>query len=91
VRNEVRHGSFIVTCREFTEFLAAYLDAELAADERMTFEAHLAGCAGCVAYLRTYENAVVLARGALGYPDDPLPADVPEELVRAMLAARRKV
>jgi len=79
-----------LTCRDFIEFLAAYLVGELSPEERATFEAHPAECPDCVRYLRTYEDAVTLAKGAFE-PDDPLPADVPDELVQAILAARRKV
>jgi len=42
-----------------------------------------------VRYLRTYEDAVTLARGAFD-PNDALLEDVPEKLVQAILAARRK-
>ena len=80
----------VMTCRDVIEFLSAYLDGELAAEERETFEAHLAECPDCVRYLRTYEDAVTLARGAFD-PNHPLPPDVPDKLVQAILAARRKV
>jgi len=79
-----------LTCRDFIEFLSAYLDDELLPAERTTFEAHLAECPDCVSYLRTYKDAVTLAKGAFE-PNDPLPVDVPDKLVQAILAARRKV
>ena len=78
-----------LTCRGFVEFLSAYLEGNLAPEERATFEAHLVECPDCVRYLRTYEDAVTLARGAFD-PNDPLLEDVPEKLVQAILAARRK-
>lgn len=76
-------------CREFTEFLMAYLDGELADRERRAFEAHLSVCEDCVAYLRSYEATVRLERRAFAAPDAPVPGDVPEELVAAILASRR--
>jgi anti-sigma factor RsiW len=79
-----------MTCRELVEFLSAYLAGELAREERGRFEEHLAVCPECARYLRSYEETIALARGAFAHPDDPVPADVPEELVRAVLAARRK-
>ena len=75
-----------LTCRGFVEFLSAYLESNLAPEERATFEAHLAECPDCVRYLRTYEDAVVLAKGAFD-PSDP----VPDKLVQAIVAARRRV
>jgi anti-sigma factor RsiW len=78
-----------VTCRELAEFMMAYLDGELDASLRRRFEEHLAGCAECVRALREYRATV--RAGQLAYADEP-PADVPEELVKAILtgnAAKR--
>lgn len=79
-----------MTCRELVDFLSAYLDGELSSEARIRFDAHLSACPECSAYLRTYEAAVKLAKDACDHPDDPVPADVPEELVRAILKARRE-
>lgn len=78
-----------MTCRELIEFLMHYLDGELPPERRRVFEAHLAICAACRRYLATYEESVALGKAACGEdPNDPIPADVPEELVQAILAAR---
>src|SRR5262249_62261503 len=74
-----------LTCRELTDFLADYLAGELGADERAVFQRHLAACPDCTAYLRSYEATVRLARDA--YADEPVPASVPDALVRAILHA----
>ncbi len=78
----------MMTCRELTEFLIDYHSGELPPEERARFEAHLTECADCVQYLRSYEETIRLARGALGDDDAPVPASVPEDLVRAILASR---
>lgn len=78
-----------MTCREFAEFLDAFLDGSLLAEERASFDRHLAVCTHCVAYLDTYRRTVDACRG-LGAPDAQVPADVPDELVRAILSARKK-
>jgi anti-sigma factor RsiW len=78
-----------MTCREFIEFLREYRDGELSPGRRRTFDAHLAECPWCVAYLQNYEQAIRLGKAAYAEPDAPVPAEVPEELVRAILAARR--
>ena len=77
-----------LTCRELTEFLADYFADELRPDERSLFEGHLAECPDCVAYLRSYAETMRLAKDA--YDDDPVQAGVPEQLVRAILAARAR-
>jgi anti-sigma factor RsiW len=79
-----------VTCREFTEFLMRYLDGELPPDERARFDAHLARCPDCRGYLRNYEEAVRLGKRACAEEHDAVGDDVPEELVQAILAARRR-
>ena len=79
--------SFPLTCGELIDFLAAYVAGGLSPEQRATFDAHLAECPECVGYLRTYQDTVILAKGTFAR-DDTLPADVPEKLVRAILAAR---
>ena len=79
-----------MTCRDFVEFLSEYFSGELAQAERAGFEAHLAECPACVAYLETYQKTIQLIKAAYAHPDDRVPDEVPEELVRAVLAARAK-
>jgi anti-sigma factor RsiW len=79
-----------MTCRELVEFLMDYLDGQLSEPERQCFEEHLAECRDCVAYLATYQEAIRLSKEACMAGDDTLPPDVPEDLVRAVLAARRQ-
>lgn len=76
-----------LSCRELIEFLIAYLDAELPADEHATFEAHLALCPDCVDYLASYRETIRLGR--LAFETEP-PAEVPDELIDAILATRKR-
>jgi anti-sigma factor RsiW len=77
-----------VTCREFVDFVMSYLDGELAADERNRFDAHLAVCPDCVRYLDEYRDTIAVVRLQAG-GDDELPGDVPDDLVEAIVAARK--
>jgi anti-sigma factor RsiW len=77
-------------CREVVDALGAYLDGELPEARRAPIDEHLAGCAGCHAYLATYRRTVKLAGDAFRDPDAPGAPGVPESLVDAVLAARRK-
>ena len=77
------------SCRELTELLSDYLAADLPAGQRARFERHLRGCEACALYLGAFEQAVRLGKAACAAPDGALPDDVPEELVQAILAARR--
>ena len=78
-------------CREVIEFLDRYVDGELPATQRREFEWHLRLCRSCRAYLRTYRTTIGLGKSVLAGPEgEPVPGEIPEELVAAILAARRK-
>ena len=66
-----------------------YINGELAASERATFERHMRVCPNCREYLALYIAAIELGRGA--FADEQTSAaiaGVPEELVAAIMAAR---
>jgi anti-sigma factor RsiW len=79
-----------VTCRDFAEFLSEYLSGELAEVGRAEFEAHLAECPACVAYLDSYQKTIELGKVAFAHAEDRVPDEVPEQFVQAILAARAK-
>ena len=75
--------------REFIDFLIDYVEGYLRVQERATFERHLATSPHCFPYLQRYDQTIHLGKAACTDPDTPVPADVPEELVQAILASRR--
>ena len=79
-----------MNCHEFVEFLSDYLEGELPGAAKNEFEAHLRVCEDCERYLAGFASTVGLARDAFSNPDGPVPDDVPEELIRAFAAARRR-
>jgi anti-sigma factor RsiW len=80
---------FDVTCRAFVEFLDDYLGGALTGERLAAFNDHLAACPSCVSYMKTYREAIRLGKLALAPSDEPVPEDIPEELVRAILQARK--
>ena len=66
----------------------AYVAKGLSIAELEAFEEHLVECPDCVRYLDSYRTTIQLSRTALLSPDAPVPAEVPESLVEAILAAR---
>ena len=78
-----------MTCREFADFMMDYLSEELSSEARDRFEHHLSLCTNCRKYLTSYEETVKLGKKAFEDESAPLPAEVPEDLVAAILAARR--
>lgn len=78
----------LLTCRELIEFLDDYVAGALPVSQRERFDDHLGRCPACVRYLRGYQGT--LRAMALAFrPDAQPPREVPEELVTAILAARR--
>lgn len=77
----------MITCEAFEDFILAYLEDELSARQTFVFEMHLKLCRECRDYLRAYRTALELAK-ASGADDGPLPQTVPEDLVKAVVAAR---
>lgn len=73
-----------ITCKELIEFLWAYESGELDQERREIFDRHLAVCAECVAYLDTYRETIKMSRAAW----EPDPEEIPEDLVKAILAAK---
>lgn len=73
-----------MTCRDFADFLADFIDDALPAPVRRRFEAHLAECPDCVAYLQQYRDTIRLTAHA----GDDAALPMPDELVRAIVLAR---
>ena len=77
-------------CKDFVDFLMAYLDGELPHDQRDAFECHMTDCPPCETYLDSYRQTVELGQTVCRDPEGPVPEDVPEALVQAILAARKQ-
>lgn len=79
-----------MTCREFADFIADYLSGDLAGDVCAEFDRHLCVCSNCQSYLESYRESVKLGRRAFDDQNADLPTDIPDELVKAILAARER-
>ena len=79
-----------MTCREFADFMGDYLAGELSPAARAEFDHHLSLCVNCRRYLKGYEETVKLGKHAFDDEDAAVPHDVPEDLVKAILAARAR-
>jgi anti-sigma factor RsiW len=70
--------------------MADYLSGEMPIDVRQRFDRHLTVCPNCARYLTSYEESVKLGKRAFDDETAALPSDVPEGLVKAILAARSR-
>ena len=77
-----------MTCRDVTDALGDYLSGELSAERMAEVNEHLATCADCTNYLTAYRQTLTLTKQAFDASEAP-PAEVPDALVKAILAARR--
>ncbi len=84
------HMPLMITCQQFEDFVLAYFDGELSERQRFIFNLHLKVCRECRDYLAAYRRTVEVTRRVFDQPDGPLPTDVPEDLVNAVLAARKE-
>lgn len=69
-----------LTCQQLVELVTEYLEDALDPAVRGRFERHLAGCAGCRAYLEQMRSTLSVL-GRLG--QDVVPAPVLDELMEA--------
>lgn len=79
-----------MTCRELADFIADYLSGEIAEEHRALFDHHLSLCVNCRNYLDRYKLTIELGRRAFDDDVAEVPADVPEDLVKAILASRKR-
>lgn len=77
-----------MTCKEVIGFLGDYLDGVLPWRQQLAFNLHLVSCRQCRRYLASYCETMHLAR-ASGRPSSSEAAPAPDELVQAILSARR--
>jgi anti-sigma factor RsiW len=68
-----------------SEFLLEYTSGELDAAIREQFEQHIADCANCHEFLRQYRTTISAGQAAFKSPNGEASADLPEDLVKAIL------
>ena len=85
----MKHMHRMITCKEFEDFVLRYLNDELPTTQRAIFELHMRLCRECRDYLAAYQRTIEMGRAAFKADDDSVPEEVPEDLIKAILAARK--
>ncbi len=85
----LRNLPLMITCRQFDDFMLDYIEGNLPARQRRVFELHLRVCRECRDYLAAYKETMTLGKRVFGDPESALPEDVPDDLITAVLEARR--
>jgi anti-sigma factor RsiW len=78
----------LLTCQEVLDFLSDYVEGRLPVAEHARMDEHLAVCPPCVDYLISFQATLAACRSLRSADFAQLP-DMPEELVQAILAARK--
>lgn len=79
----------LLTCAEFQEMLDAYIDGDLSVGARAMVDFHTKTCPICDRYLAAYRKVRDLAAETLTEDETAALEEVPEDLVTAVLAARK--
>ena len=77
--------AYLMTCRDFIQFLLDYVEDRLSPEEQLRFDAHLESCPDCRTYLETYGKTIELTKLA---DRDAIPPEAPEDLIKAILGSR---
>ncbi len=85
----LKHVHKMITCAEFESFVLQYLDGELLEKQRVVFELHLKICRECREYLAAYRRSMEITDAVFTEADAPVPEEVPEDLIKAILDARK--
>ena len=80
----------MLTCAEAEAFIHDYFDDALPRRQRAIFELHLRMCRECRDYLKAYRRTVELGRAVFDDPQAEVPETMPDDLVDAILAARKE-
>lgn len=82
---------FMIDCLTFEKFIIDYFSDTLTFRQKFVFDVHLKMCRECRTYLEAYKSTVTLAgeQAEIPYSDMNM-GDVPEDLIKAVLAAAKE-
>ncbi len=75
-------------CQDCIDFLLDFVEGTLPSEQAEVFQQHLDKCAPCVSYLETYKKTLELGKAVCQCDEDT--NEIPEQLVQAILDARRR-
>jgi len=84
-----RHMPFMITCRQFEEFIIDYLEGDLPERQKTVFEFHLRICPECRDYLAAYRRTMEVSTLVVKANSSRVPDRVPDDLIKAIREARK--
>ena len=85
----MRHMPGQLSCIELERFVHDYREGSLSPRERRAFDLHMELCPMCRVHFASYLQTIELGRKICATDDASAPAELPEDLASAILAARR--
>ncbi|MCR9071386.1 MAG: zf-HC2 domain-containing protein [Alphaproteobacteria bacterium] len=79
----------LLTCAEFQQTLDDYIDGALGRAGRMIVDIHLKTCPTCRRYMSAYRKVRDIAPRALDTDETKALGEIPEDLVLAIIMARK--
>ena len=76
----------MLTCKQFDEFMIDYIEGNLPLWQRISCLLHVRMCRKCARFVEQYKHVILLEKNAYAKPDDSIPEEVPEELLKAALS-----
>ncbi len=76
---------YMLTCREFEEFIDNYIDHNLPASVSRKVYLHLLACWDCKSYIRAYKRSIEMSKAFCDKLDSEVLEDVPDELISIVL------
>ena len=80
----------MITCAEFESFMIDYHDGALPEAQRQDFERHMEMCGRCRNSVQGYRRAIELGQRLFEGREGPLPEEVPDQVVAAVMAAMNR-
>jgi anti-sigma factor RsiW len=78
-----------MSCEEVVDSLSDYVEGRMSAGEHARMEEHLAVCSPCAKYLKRFEATLAACRSLRSAEFASQLPEMPEELMQAILAARK--
>jgi len=76
----------MLTCKQFDEFMIDYIEGNLPLWQKISCGLHVRMCRKCARFVEQYKRIILLEKNAYLEPDNSIPEEIPEELLKAALS-----
>ncbi len=80
-KTKLKDNPFMISCKEFDQFIIDYLERQLPFIKRLIFNLHLLLCSDCRAYIKAYQKSIEVGKKYYEEMGKETREDPPEELL----------